>query len=130
MIWRGFQKDGSPKPAIDLTKKVFKAYPLSQKKNPPALNFVNASGVFNNTIHNMDFTIFDEINEVVQTEPAMGQSPEVLGYFASIGMEKGKEFKPDARMKNILTEAAKVHIAFKPATKRVCIRPPFRKYFL
>ncbi len=23
-----------------------------------------------------------------------------------------------------------MHIAFKPATKRVCIRPPFRKYFL
>ena len=24
----------------------------------------------------------------------------------------------------------RLHIAFKPATKRVCIRPPFRKYFL
>jgi hypothetical protein len=46
VIWKGFQKDGSPKPAIDLTKKVFKCYPLSQKDNPPALNFVNVSGVW------------------------------------------------------------------------------------
>ncbi|NOX98777.1 MAG: DUF1254 domain-containing protein [Verrucomicrobia bacterium] len=109
IIWRGFQKDGSPKPAIDLTKKVFKSYPLSQAgKNPPDVKFVNVSGKFLNTIHNMDFTIYDEINAVVQTEPSFGQNPEILGYLASIGIEKNKEFKPDARMKKILTEAAKV----------------------
>jgi hypothetical protein len=31
-----------------------------------------------------------------------------LGFFASIGIEKGKPFAPDARMKKILTEAAAV----------------------
>jgi len=126
VIWRGFQKDGSPKPAIDLTKKVFKAYPLSQKDNPQPINFVNASGVFNNTIHNMDITIYDEINAVVQAEPSMGQSPEILGYFASIGIEKGKEFKPDARMKKILTESAKVA----SVTARTLISRPRDEAFL
>jgi hypothetical protein len=33
---------------------------------------------------------------------------ETLGALASIGIEKGKPFAPDARMKNILTEAAAV----------------------
>ncbi len=126
VIWRGFQKDGSPKPAIDLTKKVFKAYPLSQKDNPQPINFVNASGVFNNTIHNMDITIYDEINAVVQAEPSIGQSPEILGYFASIGIEKGKEFKPDARMKKILTESAKVA----SVTARTLISRPRDEAFL
>ena len=126
VIWRGFQKNGSPKPAIDLTKKVFKAYPLSKKDNPPALNFVNASGVYNNTIHNMDFSIFEEINEVVQSEPAQGQDPEILGYFASIGIEKGKPFKPDARMKKILIEAAKVG----SVTARTLISRPRDEAFL
>jgi len=126
VIWRGFQVDGSPKPAIDLTKKVFKSYPLSQKDNQPALKFVNVSGVFNNTIHNMDFTIYDEINEVVQTEPAYGQDSEILGYFASIGIEKGKEFKPDDRMKKILTEAAKVG----SVTARTLISRPRDEAFL
>ena len=31
-----------------------------------------------------------------------------MGYYASIGIEKGKPFAPDARMKKILTEAAAV----------------------
>jgi len=126
VIWRGFQKDGSPKPAIDLTKKVFKAYPLSQKDNPTPVNFVNVSGKFNNTIHNMDITIYDEINHVVQTEPSYGQNPEILGYFASIGIEKGKEFKPDARMKKILTQSAEVA----SVTARTLISRPRDEAFL
>jgi len=108
VIWRGFQKDGSPKPAIDLTKQVFKAYPLSQKDNIPEMNFINVSGKFNSTIHTMDGKMFAEMNEVVQSEPAAGQNPEILGTLAAIGIIKGQEFKPDARMQKILDEAAEV----------------------
>jgi hypothetical protein len=108
VIWRGFQVDGSPKPAVDATKKTFRIYPLSQKDNPPKMNFVNASGKFHNTIHRMDYEIFEEINEVVQAEPSEGQNPEILGVFASIGIKKGQPFAPDARMKKILTEAAQI----------------------
>ena len=106
VIWRGFQKDGSPKPAIDATKATFKIYPLSQKDNPPTMNFVNMSGKISNTIHRMDADIFSEINAVVQSEPAIGENPEILGSLAAIGIQKGKEFKPDERMQNILDEAA------------------------
>jgi hypothetical protein len=108
VIWRGFQVDGSPKPAVDATKKTFRIYPLSQKDNPPKMNFVNASGKFHNTIHRMDYEIFEEINEVVQAEPSEGQNPEILGILASIGIKKGQPFAPDARMKKILTEAAQI----------------------
>ena len=108
VIWRGFQVDGSTKPAVDATKKMFRIYPLSKKDNPPKMNFVNMSGKFSNTTHRMDFEIFEEINEVVQAEPSQGQNPEILGMFASIGIVKGQPFKPDARMKKILTEAAEV----------------------
>ena len=108
VIWRGFQVDGSPRPAVETTKRIFRMYPLSQKDDPPAMNFVNASGKFNNTIHSMDFRIWEEIDAVVQAEPPHGQDPEILGLLASIGIEKGKPFAPDARMKKILTEAAEV----------------------
>ena len=111
VIWRGFQKDGSPKPAIDDTKANFKIYPLSQKGNPPTMNFVNMSGKFNSTIHRMDSELFNEINAVVQSEPFAGQSPEILGALAAIGIKKGHEFKPDARMQKILEEAAKIGAA-------------------
>lgn len=108
VIWRGFQVDGSPKPAVETTKKTFRVYPLSKKDNPPKMKFINVSGKFNNTIHRMDFEIFEEINEVVQAEPSQGQDREILGVLASIGIKKGKPFKPDARMKKILSEAADV----------------------
>ena len=111
IIWRGFQKDGSPKPAIDATKATFKIYPLSQKDNPPAINFVNVSGDNHNTIHRMDAQIFNEINAVIQHEPSIGENPEILGSLAAIGIKKGEEFNPDERMRGILDEAAKIGAA-------------------
>jgi len=35
VIWRGFQEDGDPAPAIKRTKKIVSITPLSQMKNPP-----------------------------------------------------------------------------------------------
>ena len=111
VIWRGFQKDGDPKPAVDATKAAFKIYPLSQKDNPPAMNFINVSGKEFNTIHRMDAEIYNEINAVVQSEPAFGENPEILGRLAAIGIKKGQSFAPDKRMQNILEEAANIGAA-------------------
>ncbi len=111
VIWRGFQVDGNTEPAVDTTKKTFKMYPLSHKDNPPAMNFVNVSGKFNNTIHRMDEEIFNEINAVVQSEPLQGENPEILGALAAIGIKQGQAFDPDERMQKILKEAAKIGAA-------------------
>ena len=108
VVWRGFQVDGSTRQAIDATKAKFRLYPLSQKDAPPKMNFMNVSGVPHNTIHRMDFGYWEELNETIQAEPATGLNPEIRGLLASIGIEKGKPFSPDPRMKAILTEAAKV----------------------
>jgi len=108
VVWRGFQVNGSTKPAVDATEKQFRMYPLSKKNNPPKMNFVYMSGKFNNTIHRMDFGFWEEVNAQIQAEPTIGLDPEIRGLLASIGIEKGKEFQPDARMKKILTEAAKI----------------------
>jgi hypothetical protein len=108
VAWRGFQVEGSTKPAVDATKAQFRIYPLSKKDNPPAMKFVNLSGIPHNTIHRMDYGYWDEVNETIQSEPANGLNPEIRGMLAAIGIEKGKPFAPDERMKKILTEAAKV----------------------
>jgi len=108
VIWRGFPVNGDCAPAVNTTKKIFRVYPLSQKNNPPKMNFINVSGKYHNTIHSMDYEIWEEINDVVQAEPSDGENPEILGLLAAIGIEKGKPFRPDARMKKILTEAADV----------------------
>jgi len=46
------------------------------------------------------------VNEIVQEEPLFSHDAESLGILASIGIQKGKPFKPDARMQKILSEAA------------------------
>ncbi len=106
VIWRGFQVDGSTAQAVNATKETFRIYPLSQMDNPPEMTFVNASGQSFNTIHRMDEHIYDEINDVVQAEPLMGENPELLGHLAAIGIVKGQPFEPDERMRTILKAAA------------------------
>jgi len=129
VAWRGFQENGSTKQAIDATKKHFRIYPLSQKDNPLEMNFVNVSGKFHNTIHRMDYGFWEEVNEVIQKEPVGALSPEILGMLASIGIEKGKEFNPDDRMKKILTDAANVAavtaraLTARPRDERVYLYP-------
>jgi hypothetical protein len=46
--------------------------------------------------------------ENVQNEPATSYDVELAGQLAAIGIVHGKEFKPDDRMKKILTDAAAV----------------------
>jgi hypothetical protein len=105
---RGFKVDGDLKPGVESIKEHLRIYPLAQAKNPPETKFINGSGVELNTVHSNDFSYFEELNQVVQEEPSEALDPERLGLFASIGIEKGKPFAPDARMKKILTDAVAV----------------------
>jgi len=111
VVWRGFQVDGDPAPAVAETKDQLRVYAPGQEDAPPEMTFVEVTGKPFNTIHRMDFGIFEEINEVVQNEPPEGQNPEILGLLASIGMRKGQDFAPDERMKAILEKAADVGAA-------------------
>ncbi|MDD1738959.1 MAG: hypothetical protein LUQ02_05295, partial [Methanothrix sp.] len=76
--------------------------------NPPAMKFVNVSGRDFCTVAPGDYAFWELLNQAVQEEPAESLDPIRLGFYASIGIEKGKPFAPDARMKKILTEAAAV----------------------
>ena len=108
LIWRGFLVDGDSKPTVANMKAKIRIYPLAKRDNPPEQKFVNLSGKNFNTIHANDFTFFEEVNAVIQEEPVKSVDPELLGLLASIGIEKGKPFAPDDRMRAILTDAAAV----------------------
>ena len=45
---------------------------------------------------------------MIDREPLEFLDPELRGLFASIGIQKGKPFAPDERMKKILEQAAKL----------------------
>jgi hypothetical protein len=95
-----------------LIKENVKVYPFAEDNNPPEMNLVDVSGKPFNKVHAMDYTYFEETNELIQEEPNEAFVPEVLGLLKRIGIQKGKPFAPDARMKKILTEVAAVGHAY------------------
>jgi hypothetical protein len=107
-FWRGFLVNGDPKPAVENIKKNAHIYPLAEAVHPPAQKFVNTSGKEFNTIHANDIHFYEEVNQLVQEEPNEAMDPDTLGLLAAIGIERGKPFAPDDRMKKILTDSAAV----------------------
>jgi hypothetical protein len=132
---RGFTVKGDTGPAVKAFKEQWKVYPLARAANPPAMKFINGSGLYFNTIHANDFHFYEEINTVVQQEPADAADPEILGQLAAIGIVKGKPFAPGARMRKILTEAAAVGnataraIAFRPREEAFYFYPGESTWF-
>jgi hypothetical protein len=106
--WRSFLVNGDAKPGVDAVKKYTRIYPLGQAANPPKLNFVDMSGKPFNMVGPAGFEFWEMLNQVVQEEPTRSVDPTTLGMWASLGIQKGKPFAPDERMKKILTEAAAV----------------------
>lgn len=129
VFWRGFLQNGDPKPAVESIKANTNMYLLSQAENPPKPVFIDWSGRRFNTVHANDFKFYEELNEVIQYEPSEAFEPQILGIFKSIGIEKGKEFNPDSRLKGILEDAVKVGnataraISFSPRNKEIYLYP-------
>ena len=129
MILRGFLVDGKPDAAAKMWREKLKIYPLKDAANPKPMKFVSGSGKYFNTIHSNKFSYYEELDDVIQREPLSFIDPELRGIAASIGIVKGKAFKPDERMKKILTEAVKVGnatartIMFHPRDPRTYLYP-------
>jgi hypothetical protein len=122
--WRNFAVKGDAKPAIESMLKHTRIYPLSEAGKPHGqLPNKDASMMEINTIQPNTYQYWLALNELVQEEGATAMGPEIAGTIAAIGIEKGKPFNPDARMKNILTEAA----AIGNATARAVLWAPRNK---
>jgi hypothetical protein len=122
---RASVKDGDTATPVKMVKEHLNIYLLSEADNPPPETFHNLSGKQFNTVHANNFEFYEELDKVIQKEPADAFDPELVGTFAAIGIKKGKPFKPDARMKKILTEAAAIGnataraLTFNPRKKSV-----------
>lgn len=127
LLGRAFLENNDPKPAVERIKAELKIYPyapggygtsiasflageakLGPLARPPALTFVEGTGRAMNTIYPNDASFYEIVDAAVQEEPAEALDPEIAGQLAAIGIVKGKPFKPDERMKKILTEAVAV----------------------
>ncbi|MGB5615322.1 MAG: DUF1254 domain-containing protein [Desulfobacterales bacterium] len=109
LAMRGFMKNFEHASVVKNMKDHFRLYPLGSA--PKEVKWVNTAMKDFSTLHAQDATFFDEVNTTVQEELNSAQDAEMLGLLAAIGIEKGKPFQPDARMKKILAEAAQVGTA-------------------
>jgi len=83
-------------------------YPFSQRGNPPAtkVHSLGAGTSFGNAPRG--FAYWEKLSHWVNEEPVQERDRIMMAMLRSLGIEKGKPFRPDARMKQLLTEASLV----------------------
>jgi hypothetical protein len=104
--------------------KRLKVYPLSQASNPPATVFTDVKDVLFDTTIRYDESFFVNLDRMVQSEPWLSRDRAMIDSLRSIGIEKGKPFAPDAKMKQVLKDGiAETHAWM--AAKYDAGLPPF-----
>ena len=91
--------------ALALVKQL-RLYPLSQAANPSQQRHIDIAGKLFESIAKMDDTFFDSLAKMVNEEPVQMRDMVAMGQLRSIGIEKGREFKPDATTRAVLKKAA------------------------
>ena len=100
-----------------------KLYPLSQAANPPPTVYVDATDVvFDSTIP-YDMRFFESLDRMVQAEPWLERDKAMIDQLKTIGIERGKPFKPDAKtQRSSRTRSRRRRRGSTPGTTRL---PPF-----
>lgn len=107
-ILRAIIPDASPenvKKAAAFARKI-KVYPLAKADKPPQNKYVDIYGKIMEGTPVMDETIYAELHEIVQEEVIEEQNLAMMGLLNKIGIQKGKPFEPDEKMKRIYATAA------------------------
>lgn len=91
--------------AIDLVKKM-RLYPLARAADPPPQRHIDMAGKLFDGIAAMDDTFFESLARMIDEEPVQARDMVAMGQLTSIGIEKGRPFRPDAAMREILKKAA------------------------
>jgi hypothetical protein len=92
--------------AAEYSKRI-NAYTLSQSDAPPAGDYVDMFGKHLPTLPEYNMSYFDYIAELVNNERLLERDKIMGGMLASIGIEKGKDFRPSSKTRAALEQAVK-----------------------
>jgi hypothetical protein len=106
-LLRGVPQDGDVQGAID-SLRTGRLYPLSATADPPVTEWFNASGMPGDMTFPTDYRYFELLARHLTDEPPRPEDKAMLGMLAPLGIEHGKPFEPDARVRAILERAATV----------------------
>ncbi len=79
-------------------------YSLAEAQDPPPTRFIDAAEQRWNTLPVYDMTFFQDLATVIQNEPVLERDKAMMALLATIGIEKGKPFEPDAELTRALEE--------------------------
>jgi hypothetical protein len=80
-------------------------YPLTQAENAPPTTFVDAADVVFDATIPYDATFFEALDRRVQAEPWLTRDKAMIDVLKTIGIDKGKPFRPDSDTQTTLSEA-------------------------
>jgi hypothetical protein len=110
--------------AVAYSKRI-KFYPLSKAASPPETVFVDAIDTLSDSTIPYDLRFFQALDSFVQREPWLERDKVMMDTLASIGIEKGKPFQPDAATQAVLAAAANEAHAYLDLKYQAVFSPPF-----
>lgn len=84
-----------------------KIHSLADAANPPQTVFSDVKDILFDTTIKYDLSFFDSLDRIVQEEPWIVRDRIMIDQLKSLGIEKGKPFKPNAHVKSLLSKAVK-----------------------
>lgn len=90
----------------ELVKQV-RIYPLSKAANPPAQRLLDMTDVMFSGLVKYDASFYTSLARALDEETAQPRDLEMMGMLLPLGIERGKEFKPDDATVALLNSAAK-----------------------
>lgn len=102
---RGIVQNDGKDAAVANVKQV-RIHPLSESSNPKPNKFVSMSGKAVNTLPPVGMAYWERLSSYINNNPVQERDLFFMGMLKPLGIEKGKAFKPDARQRAILEDAA------------------------
>ena len=103
---RGIPRTQEDIPEVVKQIKKYRQYKLAEASDPPETRFVSLSGKDADLLTNEGFAYFETLARYINENPPREQDMAMLGMLETLGIVHGRPFKPDERMKKILTEGA------------------------
>jgi hypothetical protein len=103
---RGIAVKGDFDGALKVVQKM-NVYPWSERASPKQARFVSFSGKTMDTLPPIGLEFWKRLSTFINNNPVHERDRFMMAMLKPLGIEKGKEFKPDARQTAILEEAAR-----------------------
>lgn len=104
-VFRSIPEPGVPLDVAHAYAQTLKMFPLADAANPRPTRFVDGSTERVPTLPRYDLSAFQDIYDIVSVEPVRPRDKVMMGMLASIGIEPGKPFNPQGKIKTAMERA-------------------------